>query len=106
MICPLWLPPLREARIASERRERGPLGAARAVHHARLVLLQDVRRLVAQDAGQLRLALREQEEPRVHADVPAHEREGVDGVVLHHEVVDVGMRDVRDGEEARAEGGR
>jgi hypothetical protein len=53
--------------------------------------------------GELDLVLREREEARVHADVPADEREGVDAVVLHHEEVEVAARALDAGEQARAE---
>ena len=39
----------------------------------------------------------------MHADVAAHEGEGVDGFVLHHEEIDVLAPAFRNGEEARAD---
>jgi len=95
--CAPWFPPPREARIASAR-------AASDVHCAR-PWLQHVRGLVRHDAGELGLVLREEDEPRVHADVSADEGEGIDRVVLDREVIDVAARAVGRGEEPRAEGG-
>ena len=86
-------------------RQRSPLRAALPVQHARLVALQHVRGLVREHARQLGFALREQDERGVHADVPAGEREGVDRIVLHHEVVDLARRFVGDRQQARAERG-
>jgi hypothetical protein len=72
--------------------------------HARLVLLQDVRDLMADDGGELGLGLRDLDEAAVDADVPADQREGVDRVFLHDEEIDVLARAAFGrGEEARAE---
>ena len=88
-----------------ERRERSPLGAALPVDHARLVALQDVRRLVGHHARELVLVLGEEDQPAVDADMAADEREGVHDIVLHHEVIDVAARRIRHREQARADRG-
>jgi hypothetical protein len=85
-----------------ERRERGELHAALAVEHARLVVLQDVPDLVGEHARELRFVVGEQEQGAVHADVAAGKREGVDGVVAHHEEIDRRVWAVRGGEQPRA----
>ncbi len=75
------------------------------MQHARLVALQDVPGLVPDHAGELGLALGEHDEGAVHADVSAGEGEGIDGIVLHNEVVDVARGAVGRGQEARPERG-
>lgn len=83
--------------------ERGELRSALLVERASLVALQDVADFVAHHARQLRFVLGEQDGGRVHPDVAAHEGEGVDGVVLHHEEIDVAAGSVGGGEQARAQ---
>jgi len=51
-----------------------------------------VRDLVGQDRGQLRLALCREQQTGVHPDKSARHREGIDGVVLDHEELEVQAR--------------
>ena len=57
-----------------------------------VVFLRHVRDLVRQHRRHLRLALRRKQQARVHPDKSAGHGEGIDGVVLDHEELEVQAR--------------
>jgi hypothetical protein len=87
-----------------QRREGSPGTLALPGEEARLVLLEHVPDFVRHDARKLGFRLGEEDEARVHADVAADHREGVDRLVADHEEIDVLMGRVGSGEEPLAQG--
>ena len=90
--------------------ERGQHGGHRddavaliVVGGARDVSLRDVRDLVRQDARELAFGVARENQPRIHANVAARQRERVDAVVLDDEEIEVEIAVVDVGCQLRAE---
>ena len=79
------------------------LARALGLDPARDVALRDVRDLVCEDAGQFAFVARLEQQPRVHADEAAGQREGVDRLVADHEEVERAAAVLRLARELEAE---
>ena len=75
----------RREQAHDHRRQADERLARRVRHAARDVALGDVRHLVRQHRGDLVARAGHGDQPEVHADIPARQRERVDGAVPHQE---------------------
>jgi len=81
----------------------GQAGHAGGERGARQMALGDVGDLVGEDPGELRFALGEEDQPRMHAHVAARRGEGVHLPVAHHEEGELRRGAPGSGHQARAQ---
>ena len=70
---------------AGEARDAHPCVLALIVHHARIVLLCDVRHFMRKHAGELTFGLRQKHQSHVHADITTRHGKRIDATVGHCE---------------------
>ena len=74
---------LRREHRRSQSRDTHPRVFALVVHHARVVLLRDVRHLMRKHAGEFAFGLCDEHEPHIDADVTTGHRKRVDAGISH-----------------------